>query len=370
MSDFAPIEDSSESNAFKRKQTVESKPVVTWLEDVAIEQVTWLWKDRIPIGKLTLISGDPCLGKSTFTMDIAARVSSGAPWADSPTVERHAGGVVILSAEDGLADTIKPRLQAAGANMERIISLDAVISSCDGVVHEAMFSLVTDMPQLREAIELVDDCKVVIIDPITAYLGGTDSHKDAQIRGLLAPLARLAEDTGVAIILVAHLNKSNGKKAIYRTGGSIAFLAAMRAAFVVVIDTKDPIRRLFLPTKNNLAPSEIGGLAYTIEAESIQLVTGESITAPVVRIEPDSIDACADDYMVEPNDNTDDQDDSAEWLRDTLSGDAVNATEVFYMASQQGYSKKMMRTARKRIGAITKKSGFGGSWVWEMPCKY
>ena len=350
----------------KSKQTVESKPVITWLENVEIERVTWLWNNRIPLCKLTLVSGDPCLGKSTFTMDIAARVSSGAPWADSPTVERLAGGVVILSAEDGLADTIKPRLEAAGANMKNIISLDAVTRACDDTETESQFSLVTDIPQLREAIQMVEDCRLVIIDPITAYLGGTDSHKDAQVRGLLAPLAKLAEDMGVAIILVAHLNKSNGKKAIYRTGGSIAFTAAMRAAFAVVKDTKDPERRLFLPTKTNLAPSDIGGLAYTIESKTIQTSDGET-TAPVVRIEPEAVDSCADDYMVEPNEDTDDQDDAAEWLRDTLSGGEVNATELFYMASQQGYSKKMMRTARKRIGADTKKSGFGGCWVWELP---
>ena len=110
----------------------------------------------------------------------------------------------------------------------------------------------------------------------------------------------------------------------------------------------------------------------TIETEksytaTIQTSKGET-TAPVVRIEPDAVDSCADDYMVEPNDDTDDQDDAAEWLRDTLADEAVNATELFYMASQQGYSKKMMRNARKRIGAITKKSGFGGGWVWELPC--
>jgi len=366
MSEFAPIEDSTKPNYKNRRQTVESKPVITWLEDVEIERVTWLWENRIPSGKLTLISGDPCLGKSTFTMDIAARVSSGAPWADYPAVEREAGGVVILSAEDGLADTIKPRLQAAGANMERIISLDAVRHYCDGAETESSFSLSTDMPMLRKAIQLVEDCRLVVIDPITAYLGSTDSHKDAQVRGILAPLAKLAEESGVAVILVAHLNKSNVKKAIYRTGGSIAFTAAMRAAFVVVKDTKNPERRLFLPTKTNLAPSEIGGLAYTIESKTILNSDGE-MTAPVVRIEPDAIDKCADDYMVEPNDDTDDQDDAAEWLQDTLAVEAVNATELFYMASQQGYSKKMMRTARKRIGAITKKSGFGGGWVWELP---
>jgi len=231
---------------------------------------------------------------------------------------------------------------------------------------EAMFSLGTDMPQLRKAIQQVEDCRLVIIDPITAYLGGTDSHKDAQVRGLLAPLAKLAEDTGVAIILVAHLNKSNGKKAIYRTGGSIAFTAAMRAAFVVVKDTKDPERRLFLPTKANLAPSGIGGLAYTIEGVTVQSEDGD-VSAPVVRIEPDAVDGCADDYMVEPSGDTDDQDDAAEWLIETLASGALGSTEVFRMARQQGFTNHFIRRAFKRLGGKPKKEAFDGGWKWGLP---
>ena len=368
MSDFAPIDNSNnETNIQKKpKQTVESKPVITRLEDVAIEQVTWLWKDRIPIGKLTLISGDPCLGKSTFTMDIAARVSSGAPWADSPTEAREVGGVVILSAEDGLSDTIKPRLQAAGAIMKHIISLVSVRRSCDEEVHEEAFSLSTDIPRLREAIQMVNDCRLVIIDPVSAYLSNTDSHKDAQIRGLLSPLAALAENTGVAIMLVAHLNKSNGRKAIYRTGGSIAFVAAARAAFLVVKDTKEPQRRLFLPTKANLAPSGIGGLAYTIEGVTLPTEDGE-MTAPVVRIEPDTVDVCADDYMGEPSGDTDDQDDAAEWLRDTLAGGALGSTEVFRMGKQQGFTMNIIRRALKHLGGKSKKAEYDGGWKMELP---
>ena len=250
--------------------------------------------------------------------------------------------------------------------MKHIISLDSVRRSFDGAECEAMFSLGTDLRELREAMQQVEDCRLVIIDPITAYLGGTDSHKDAQVRGLLAPLAKLAEDTGVAIILVAHLNKSNGKKAIYRTGGSIAFTAAMRAAFAVVKDTKDPERRLFLPTKTNLAPSDIGGLAYTIKSKTIQTNDGEA-TAPVVMIEPDAVDGCADDYMGEPSGDTDDQADAAEWLRDTLSGGALGSTEVLRMARQQGFTNPEIRRAYKRLGGKPKKTSFDGGWKWELP---
>jgi putative DNA primase/helicase len=365
MSGFAPIDEPNEPN-HKREPLVQLKPILVNLDDVVSKPIAWLWKDRIAIGKLTMISGDPCLGKSTFTMDIAARVSNGAPWADIPEVEREAGGVVILSAEDDLADTIKPRLQAAGANTKRIVALKAVQRSCDDVVYETMFSLATDMLQLRQAVEKVDDCRLIVIDPISAYLGGTDSHKDAQVRGVLAPLSELASDLGVAVITVAHLNKSNGGKAIYRTGGSIAFVAAVRSAFVVVKDLKDPNRRLVLPTKNNLAPSDIGGLAYTVESATVPVEGGE-VSAPLVMIEPDPVVGCADDYMVEPNVEEDDQDDATEWLKDTLSDGAVGSTELFRMASLQGFNKNIIRRAYNRLGGKPKKSGFDGGWNWELP---
>ncbi len=250
--------------------------------------------------------------------------------------------------------------------MKHIISLDSVRRSCDEEVHEEAFSLTTDIPRLREAIQMVNDCRLVIIDPVSAYLSNTDSHKDAQIRGLLSPLAALAENTGVAIILVAHLNKSNGRKAIYRTGGSIAFVAAARAAFSVVKDTKEPERRLFLPTKANLAPSGIGGLAYTIEGVTVQSEDGD-VSAPVVRIEPDAVDGCADDYMVEPSGDTDDQDDAAEWLIETLASGALGSTEVFRLGKLQGFSMNIIRRAFKRLGGKPKKEAFDGGWKWGLP---
>ena len=355
----------------KPQQTMEVStiPILVNLDDVVSKAVSWLWINRIAEGKLTMISGDPCLGKSTFTMDIAARVSSGEPWADSPAIHREPGGVVILSAEDDLADTIKPRLQAAGANMKRIVSLKAVRRTCDGAVNETMFSLATDMPQLREAVRQVDDCRLVIIDPISAYLGNTDSHKDAQVRGLLAPLSELASDMGVAIISVAHLNKSNGNKAIYRTGGSIAFVAAVRSAYVVIKDPKDPERRLFMPTKSNLAPSDIGGLAYTVEGVNIPIEDGE-ITAPAVRIEPDAIIGSADDYMGEPNNDSQERDEMIDWLCETISTEGVtHSVEILRQAKQMGFAAKSLRKTFKELGGKYKKDGFGKGSIlrWVLP---
>ena len=166
-------------------------PVLISLADVQPQPVSWLWPGRIALGKVTLLAGDPGLGKSFVTLDIAARTSCGAPWPDAPGIKTTAGGVVLLSAEDDAEDTIRPRLDAAGANVQRIKALLAVRRNYqDDPTRESTFSLETDLPALEAAILAVAGCRLVIIDPITAYLGGTDSHKNGEIRGLIAPWRR------------------------------------------------------------------------------------------------------------------------------------------------------------------------------------
>lgn len=243
-------------------------PVLVCLADVQSRPVEWLWSGRIALGKVTLIAGDPGLGKSFVTLDLAARVSRGMPWPDAPTLSAPLGGVVLLSADDDLEDTIRPRLDAAGADVQRIKAIHAVRHNYKENPRESVFSLATDLVALEAAIQATHGCRLVIIDPITAYLGATDSHKNAEIRGLLAPLAALAAKYHVAIVLVTHLNKSGNGPAVYRTIGSIAFAAAARAVWGVVKDKDNERRRLMLPVKNNLAADALG-LAYSIEPYGI-----------------------------------------------------------------------------------------------------
>jgi hypothetical protein len=198
--------------------------------------------------------------------------------------------VVLLSAEDGVADTIRPRLDAAGADVTRIVALEA-IRAVSGTGRESArtFDLSRDLPALESAIRSVEGCRLVVIDPVTAYLGGVDSHKNAEIRGLLAPLGAIAERHRVAVVAVTHLNKSGGGPAIYRAMGSLAFAAAARAAWAVSKDKDDPRRRLLLPIKNNIAP-DTGGLAYRIEPLGVG-------GCPVVAWEPDAVNVSADDAL-------------------------------------------------------------------------
>jgi hypothetical protein len=326
-------------------------PTLIRLADVQPEPVQWLWPGRIALGKVTLIAGDPGLGKSFLTLDLAARVTLGVDWPDDRSTRAPLGGVVLLNAEDDLADTVRPRLDAAGADVSRIIAL-ASVKGRDPNDPQKHFSLERDLPALERAIVETPDCKLVVIDPITAYLGEADSHKNADIRGLLAPLAELAGRHGVAIVAVTHLNKSAGGKAMYRTMGSLAFVAAARAAWAVAKDKANESRRLFLPMKNNLA-ADVRGMAY-------------SIIDGMIAWEATPVDTRADDALTvdPPNSRGSDRDAAAEWLLEALSDGPLESTEVFRQGKENGFSEKTLRRAAKQAGVACRKAGFGGAWHW------
>jgi hypothetical protein len=344
---------------------IDGAPVIVRLSDVKSEPVAWLWPGRIPLGKLTLIAGDPGLGKSFLTLDMAARVSSGSALPDAPGVTTTPGGVVLLNAEDGVADTVCPRLKAAGADLTRIVALDAIRSVGDnGRESDRAFDLSRDLPALEAAIRCVEGCQLVVIDPVTAYLGGVDSHKNSDIRGLLAPLAVIATKYNVAVVLVSHLNKSNGGPAIYRTMGSLAFAAAARAAWAVSKDKDDPHRRLLLPIKNNIAP-DMGGLAYRIEPR------GDD-KCPAVIWESEPVNVSADDALAADRDEgggRTERDDAAEWLANLLANGPRPALEVERNATDAGYSIATVRRAKAAIGVVSRKPAFGGPWEWTLPTR-
>jgi len=340
----------------------DGSPVMVRLSDVVPEPIDWLWQGRIALGKLTLIAGDPGLGKSFMTLDIAARVSRGLGWPDNRNQPMASGRVVLLNAEDALADTIRPRLDCAGADVAKIIAITAInVISVTGISQERGFDLSRDILAIESAIQSMSDCRLVVIDPISAYMGGVDSHNNAEVRGLLAPLSTLATKYGVAVVIVSHLNKSGGAQAIYRAMGSLAFTAACRAAWVVIKDKKDEKCRLFLPIKNNIAQN-IGGLAYRIQP----LPSGG---ANVVW-DADPVTMSADDAMSSDHDGSGDRserDDAKEWLTSLLTDGPRSATFCEQEAKSAGYSIATVRRAKNALRIVSKKDGFNGGWEWALP---
>lgn len=324
------------------------------IDEIDRELLEWLWPGRIPLGKLTLLAGDPGLGKSFVTLDIAARVSKGDSWPDAPLLKQTPGGVLLFNAEDDLADTIAPRLDKAGADGKRIVAVEGV-SFLDKRRH---FSLEVDLPRMEEVLAGHPGTRLVVIDPIAAYCGKVDSHKNSDVRGLLAPLAELASRHRVAVVTVTHLSKTGGTKAVYRAMGSLAFAAAARAVWAVVKDVNDPQRRLFLPAKLNLA-QDPDGLAYRITAGRVVW------EADPVRMHAD--DAFAAELRAESSTTRGaDRREAAAWLREELSKGAQKASDLLVLGEQRGFTERTLQRAFKQIGGERRKDTFDGPWLWSL----
>jgi putative DNA primase/helicase len=331
-------------------------PVLVRVADVQPDLVRWLWPGRIALGKLTLLCGDPGLGKSFITLDLAARTSAGSTWPDIPLLKNPPGGVVLLSAEDDLADTIRPRLDAADADPTRIAALQAVRRlRFDGKTEEAYFDLTQDLPALEAAIQKTADCRLVIIDPLTAYLGKIDGHKNTEVRAILARLFELAAKHKVAILAVTHLNKASTLPAIYRAMGSLAFVAAARAVWAVVRDEDDETgrRRLFVPVKNNLGADETG-LAYALEP------VGQTAR---VKWESGAVNMRADDALSGGRKAVV-RDDATEFVIATLraNGGDMLSDDLCAAAKAEGISKMTLRRAKEAVAEAYKEKGRDGRW--------
>jgi len=218
-------------------------------------QIEWLWPGRIALGKLCVLAGDPGLGKSLLTLTIAATVSRGGTW---PDVDESApvGDVMLLNAEDDFVDTVRPRLEAAHSDLERIYAITGVSAGLGTNKSERSFDLSGDLHKLRERIERLKTPRLLIVDPVTSFLGSTSENANAEIRALLTPLARLAQEMNTAVILVSHLRKSKGSN-LHRVIGSIAFAAIARSAFVVLrVTDRGPQFRKLVPVKSNIGAQQ------------------------------------------------------------------------------------------------------------------
>lgn len=330
-----------------KRQGRAKMPVITPLAQIHSEPLRWLWPGHIPSGKLTLLAGDPGLGKSLLSLDVAARVSSGKPW-PGENDGAPLGGVILLVAEDDLGDTVRPRLEAAGADIGRIHVLSAV--RCGDRLRP--FNLAEDIDRLEEAIETIPDPRLIVLDPISAYLGPVDDHGNAEIRSILAPLAALAAKRKIAVLAITHLRKSAGK-AIYRTMGSLAFTAAARAVWGVTKDKEVEARRIWFPIKMNLGPQP-AAMAYLIES------------GPRLVWESSSFRADADELLSTFPPKASAVAEAADWLRSALSGSSRPVRELEEEAKRAGISRAGLKRARRSLGLRAQKDPLG-NWFLIQP---
>lgn len=241
----------------------------TLLSEVKAEKVKWLWKHRLALGKITMLDGDPGLGKSLIGADLGARITKGQDMPDG-TPCLAPGGMVIIMPEDGLGDTIRPRFERAGANLNKISSIGTIRGTDDeGNPYERPFLLSRDLPILEAEIERVG-ATFVYIDPIMAILGSTkDTYKDNEVRDVLFPLKALVEKHMVSCVLVRHLTKARGDNPLLAGNGSIAFIGLARTGLMVVRDPEDDSQVILSHIKSNIGPIA-PGLLYKVHSDDEQ----------------------------------------------------------------------------------------------------
>jgi putative DNA primase/helicase len=337
------------------------------------EAIDWLWPGRLALGKHTCIAGEPGVGKSQLSISIIAAVTTTTgSWPCGEGYSPICGNVILLSAEDGANDTIVPRLMAAGADRTRVEIIYAVREFDRDGDHRS-FNLQTDIALLKRKIAEIGNVVLIIIDPISSYLGKTDSHKNSEVRGVLEPLSEMAERCRVAVLSITHFNKTganNTTKAMHRFIGSIAFTGAPRVAFCVIEDAENEGRYLMLHAKNNLAAIP-QGLAYRLE----QTFVAEGIVASRVAWENEPVTITANQALAAEaaGANKTAQAEAEDLLKDLLADGPVPQKEIKEATEGNGLAWATVRRAKEHLGIKAQRQttadGFAkgqGQWLWTL----
>ena len=316
------------------------------LAEVEERDVDWLWPDRFPLGMLCLLAGKQGLGKSVLTVEMAARVSTGRAWPDGSECPK--GSVVILSEEDDLARTVKRRARAAGADLSKIFSL-TMLQDGQG---EYGFDLKEDLGVVCKLILELGDVKLVVLDPLNAYLGVIDSHMDSAVRRVLGPVSRLCNAAQVTVLMVTHMNKNlKVGSPVDRVMGSTAVTAAARAAWRVASDPSgEKNDRVLFPIKWNVMPPDV-------KAFNFSMVRSPGDASAGMIEWSNEVELSADDLIGEDGGGTR-TGEAMKWLRDKLKeGKPVVAAELLAEASQAGHKEHTLRIAKKALGIGDFKGG-------------
>lgn len=308
------------------------------MSEIESQKIEWLWYPFIPYGKLTIIQGDPGDGKTTLVLNIAAKLSKGIGMDETMQILEPMN-IIYQTAEDGLADTVKPRLEAAGADCEKIAVIDE---------SEKSLSMVDE--RLEEAI-IKTNARLLILDPIQAYLGGgMDMNRANEARDMTKKLGLLAERYKCAIVLIGHMNKAAGNKAAYRGMGSIDFFAVARSVLLVGRVEGQANIRAVVQIKNNLAPFG-HPKAFGLEERGFCWLGDYEITA--------------DELLggLAPKANKLEQ--AKQLLRELAKTNiSMQSKEIFNLAEEQGISKRTLENAKKELKIKAKK--INNSWYWEL----
>lgn len=311
------------------------------MSDVQAEEIKWLWYPFIAYGKMTIVQGDPGDGKSTLVLNIAAKLSRGERLEPEMNIDNPVN-VIYQTAEDGLADTVKPRLDQAGADCSRISIIDE---------SEKSLSMIDE--RIEKAI-IAAEAGLLILDPIQAYLGGgTDMNRANEARELTKRLGGIAERTGCAIVLIGHMNKGSGAKAAYRGMGSIDFFAVARSVMLVGRIEGQPDMRAVIQIKNNLAPFG-HPKAFELTQDGFHWIGDYEITA--------------DEVLGGMVPKASKLEIAKQFLRERSGANVmILSTEIIELAAQEGISKRTLEAAKKEPKIDAKK--INSRWYWDLRLK-
>ena len=314
------------------------------MQDIEVEEIEWLLYPFIPYGKITIIQGDPGEGKTTLVLQIIARLTKGEPvlvnsQTDSISNENTTPvNVIYQTAEDGLGDTIKPRLLSAGADCSRVLVID------DRDTPLTMLDV-----RLEKAVTETG-AKLIVLDPIQGFLGAdVDMHRANEIRPVMKHLSELAEKYHCAVILIGHMNKCSLSKSTYRGLGSIDFQAAARSVLLVGRIKDEPETRILCQVKNSLAP-EAKSVAFKLSENGGFTWLGE-------------YEVTADDLLSGTSKGAKKKA-AIEFLENLLADERKAQAEIVQLAEEEGISEKTLRNAKETLKIKSKK--IGSQWYWEL----
>jgi len=338
---------------------------LTTYADIAEERVEWLWPLRVPLGAVTLLAGQPGLGKSQVSLMLAAQLTRG-------ELPCGPAGVIVGTAEDHRAAVIKPRLRALQADLDQV--LDIRMNSLDGTNIEDGLTLPVHVDELEASIEETQ-ARLVILDPLVSFLDGSiDSWKDASVRQALSPLAAAAERQGCAILGIVHVNKAASGDPFQRIGGSVGFQGAPRSVLVLGRDPDNENQRVLIHVKSNYG-REAPSLILQIEEILLPALGGGEDLVTSRAVEIGESDHTAESVLgLSATEQRDAVAEAEDYLRDVLDSGPVDAAQVKRDAKAAGLGERTLEKAKanlgiklpdyvKRVGGLADK----GRWTWELP---
>jgi len=334
------------ANGRPKEESKKPEPLIITMDQIKAEKVDWLWTNRIPMGRLTLIDGDPAAGKSWLSLAVASEVSRGEalPFGRNPAGPAN---VLLMSCEDGYSDTVRPRLDQLGADVSRI----AIPNPGRG-----LSTAMLNASFIEQAVKQLGPA-LVIIDPIIAFAGRKNTTQSDDVRQLLSPLMGLSERHAFACLIIRHFTKQVDVRAMYRGGGAVDFMAACRSAFIIVESEEEPGTRVMAQVKNSLGPKS-PSLSFRIDSDGFHW-------GSEVDIDAEGLLAA---HRTGSRDKEKGQLELAKrFLEETLSAGSSPSNKVKAKAQEAGISNATLWRAKDLLEIKASKERGTGEWWWRLP---